>query len=362
MKTIFKWILSVFIFIFAASAIYYSKAVSESIINAITVCINVIIPSLYTFMVLSGFIISSGIYKLLSRPFGSIARYIFRIPPQYFSVFLLSSIAGYPIGATLIKELYKNKEIDKNTAERMLGYCYLGGPAFFCGTAGIGIYSSVKIGLMIFTCILISNIITAFILGLKYPIPENCKSKKINIDLSFAKFTESIASGGIGILKICGAILFFAAISAIASSCGIISALSDLLSKISGISYADCEAIVKSILEISSIIKISDDIFLLPIITSLLSFGGICVIFQTEGVIAGGLSTNNFYLGRIISIISSYFFCNIFIYLINVDNIIQTVSQYKLGVRQISPIPSVFLLIMTILLLSNNYIAKSLKL
>ena len=109
--------------VYAAALIYYSDEVLESAVNSVRVCLVTIIPSLYAFMVISGFIISSGIYRYISRPFGAIARYIFRIPADFFSIFLLSSAAGYPVGAKLTSDLYLSGSSDRETAERMLGFC-----------------------------------------------------------------------------------------------------------------------------------------------------------------------------------------------------------------------------------------------
>lgn len=347
--------------VYAAALIYYSDEVLESAVNSVRVCLVTIIPSLYAFMVISGFIISSGIYRYISRPFGAIARYIFRIPADFFSIFLLSSAAGYPVGAKLTSDLYLSGRSDRETAERMLGFCYMGGPAFFCGVAGGKIYSSTRTGIFIFICILISNIITGFILGLKHKVPPKARAEATAPDISLCKLTESISSGGASILKICGAIVFFSSLTAILEASGLIMYPAAALSKISGVSYDDCLCIIKAILEISNIGGLSPDISLLPTVTALLSFGGLCVIFQTQGIIGNKLSTNIFYLGRIISIFLSYFCCKIFINIFSEENVVQTNLTYSVGYSQISPIPSVFLLIMTILLLSNNYIAKSKK-
>ena len=344
---------------YAAALVFYSDAVLKGAAESVRVCLVTIIPSLYAFMVVSGFIISTGIYRYISRPFGAAARYIFRIPADFFSVFLLSCAAGYPVGAKLTADLYASGRTDKATAERMLGFCYMGGPAFFCGVAGGRIYSSTRVGIYIFICILISNIITGFILGLGHKIPPKTSADSAPPHISLAKLTDSITSGGAAILKICGAIVFFSSLTAILEASGLIMYPAEALSRISGVSRGDCLCIIKAILEISNIGALSPDISLLPIVTALLSFGGLCVIFQTEGIIGGRLSTNIFYLGRIISMFLSYFCCKIFINVVHMDNVIQTNLTYPVGYRQISPIPSVFLLIMTILLLSNNYIVKA---
>lgn len=362
MKKALKFITGALVLAYAAALICCAKEVGEAVVRSINVCIQTIIPSLFAFMVISGFIISSNLYAVISLPFGAIARYIFRIPDKLFSVFLLSSAAGYPIGAKLLSDLYENGKTDKKTAEEMLGYCYMGGPAFFCGTAGLKLYSSVKIGMIIFICIFAANITIAVIMGFKRKNNAICQScEPIKVTFRLTDLINSINSGGAALLKICAAIVFFSSFIAILDKTGILTAAAVFFSKLSGLSYEDCTAILRSMLEISNISFIQPDIQLLPIVTALLSFGGLCVIIQVEGVLNGRFLTNIFYLSRIISMILSYIYCKILIYAIDVNKIIQTDCNVQSSLRHNSPIPSLFLLIMTILLLSKNFIVKSKK-
>lgn len=356
MKSFFKSVLSLLITIYAILLIIYCREVSAGIVNAVYSCLNVMIPSLYAFMVISGFIVSSGLYRLLSIPFSRISVHIFKMPCELFSVFLISSVAGYPVGAKMTGELYRSGRIDKATAERLLGFCYMGGPAFFCGTAGSHIYSNAVIGMVIFLCIFISNAAAAIISGIKLSAPKNIRTKA-NIELSLNDFLASVYSGGAGMLKICGAIIFFSTFISIADASGFLLNAASCISYVSGTDISTCLCMLKSTIEISSISDMPADISNLPIITALLSFGGLCVITQAAGFIPKELSTHNFYLSRIIVVFLSYFCCKLVISLIDINTLIPVLSP-QVGYRQISPIPSVFLLIMTILLLSNNFIAK----
>ena len=360
MKKLKNIIIAIAVTAYGAALVIFAKEVAEGVKASVSSCLNVIIPSLFAFMVTSGFIISSGFYKTLSRPFAPIARHIFRIPPELFSIFLISCIAGYPIGAKMLADLYESGHADKKTAEKMLCFCYMGGPAFFCGIAGLGIYSNVKTGLVIFLCIFLSNVTIGLIFRPKR-LESTTVSKSIEPDFSASALISSICGGGVGILKICGAIIFFSTITAVLGASGALEAAAAFISRLSGISKSDCLCLISSALEISCIGRLSPDIRLLPLATALLSFGGLCVMLQVEGAVSGRLSTNIFYISRIISIFISYFYCKIVICFFGIEKIIQTNAITSIGYRQTSPMPSIFLLIMTILLLSNNYIAKKIK-
>ncbi len=360
MKKISGYIIAAAVIAYSAALLYFNKAVSESVISSIKVCVNVIIPSLFPFMTASGIIISSGLYYKLSIPFSPLSRHVFHLRADLFSIFLISSVGGYPIGAKLLTNLYESGNIDKETTEKMLGFCYMGGPAFFIGAAGMKIYQSTAVGMIIFASIFTANMIAMLLFGLRSPLPrKNTLGRRLNFTLD--GFLSSIDSGGIGIAKICAAIIFFASLLAVLEASGIIALLSQIISSLTNISPEVCRTFLRSMLEISNISAVPPDISFLPIVTALLSFGGFCVILQVEGIIGGRLSTHNFLLSRIITMILSYFCCKILILTFNISNYIQVSALNGETIQQHSPIPSLFLLIMTILLLSKNFIEKNKK-
>ncbi|MCM1479594.1 MAG: hypothetical protein NC085_07800, partial [Muribaculaceae bacterium] len=130
MKNFKNYIGAALAVLYAFFLIVFAGDVCEAVLNSVRVCLEVIIPSLYAFMVVSGFVVSSNIYALLSKPFGLVSRYLFRVPEEYFSVFLIGSFGGYPVGARLLSEMTAEGKISKSDAEHMLPYCYLAGPAF----------------------------------------------------------------------------------------------------------------------------------------------------------------------------------------------------------------------------------------
>jgi len=346
--------------LYMALLVVFVKDVGEAVLRSLRVCFEVMIPSLYAFMVASGFVVSSGLYAVLSKPFSWISRYVFRIPPKYFSVFLIGSVGGYPIGAKLLSELYDEKKIDRGTAEQMLSYCYLAGPAFICGAAGVKLFSSVKAGMIIFGAIIGANLVIAVISGLSRDIPPREKTS-VKLELTFDKLIGSVYGGAKGMFSICAVIVFFSSIICILEKCGMISLAARKLSGITGMRQSDVSAAVKSVIEISNISSLTkNDYSLIPLSAALLSFGGLCVLMQVNGFLRGKLSAKRFYIFRIFAIFISYFLCKLYMVLFNVRYIPAVVSS-AVEVRHNSPIPTLFLLIMTILLLSNIYMEKKKK-
>ncbi len=340
--------------------IVYVKDVSKAVLDSVKVCVTVMIPSLYAFMVISGFIVSSNLYTVLSKPFSLISRYLFRIPPQYFSVFLIGSVGGYPVGARLLSELYSEEKIDKETAEQMLSYCYLAGPAFICGIAGVKLFSSLKAGMIIFAAIISANLAIAIISGFDRPVPSKSTAES-NPQLTFDKLIKSVYDGAKGMFSICAIIVFFSSIICILEKTGVIAVIVRLLSPYANMSYGDVTAAIRSVIEISNISYLTPNNYsLMPLTASLLSFGGVCVIIQVRGIIGEKLSAKRFYYFRILATIISYFLCKLYVAVFNL-RYVPAAAAADAAVRQNTPIPTIFLLIMTILLLSDISMEKKKK-
>lgn len=357
MKKTIKFTAAVSAVLYAFFLIFYLKDVCAAVMQSLKVCMEVIIPSLYAFMVVSGFIVSSGVYALLSKPFGLIARYVFRIPEEYFSIFLIGSVGGYPVGARLLADMTASGRMSRADGERMLSYCYLAGPAFICGSAGITLFSDVKTGMLIFLSILSANVIIAVISGFGRPVPRKSRTP-VRLNISAECLIKSIYDGAKGMFSICAVIVFFSSIICILDKLGFIRFAAAALSKLSALSYEDSTAAVKTFIEISNITTFGKNNFdLVPLAAALLSFGGLCVIMQTEGFVVRKLSTKRFYFGRLSAMPLSYFLCKILTEAFSVKTI-SVIAPEGLAYRQNSLIPVIFLLIMTILLLLNISIEK----
>ncbi|MCM1023946.1 MAG: hypothetical protein NC395_07795 [Prevotella sp.] len=340
--------------------IVFAGDVGKAVLNSLRVCFEVMIPSLYAFMIISGFAVSSNLYAALGKPFGFVSRYIFRIPSEYFSVFLIGSIGGYPIGAKLLCELYDRGGTDRETAGQMLSYCYLAGPAFICGVVGIRLFSGVKAGMIIFAAILSANLLTAFISGVGRPVPPK-SSVAAKLDLSAEKLVGSVCDGAKGMFSICAVIVFFSTVICLLDKTGLPAFAARKLSVVSGMRYGDAYAAVKAIIEISNISSLTQgDVRLMPLAASLLSFGGLCVLTQIVGIVRGRLSLKRFYFFRILATIISYLLCKLYMELFGMS-FVPAAAHAGAAVRQNSPIPTIFLLIMTILLLSNISMEKKKK-
>lgn len=259
-----------------------SKGTADTARRCVYVCLDSLIPSLYCFMAFSTLLIRSNIGELIATPLWYVTRYILRTDKKMFAVFLLSQIGGYPVGAKLLSELYRRDTGEKCIYRKALYYCYNSGPAFVIGIAGIGIYNDATAGLIIFLSCVTANFLMAVILNIRC---EHGKSYRSEIHFSSADIIASFTDTAKAMLNIVIPILLFNSLTELADY---------LLSATMHIELPD---MVKAILEITNI-KSAGSVFSLTFTTALISFGGLCVIYQIFTLAEFEISKLRFLISR----------------------------------------------------------------
>ncbi len=205
MKKIVNLSAVIFISIFAFLIIIKPEICLKSAISGILLCGNVIIPSIYPFTFCVLFIKSSGALKLL-KPINRLTKAVFRLNFYEFSLFLLSLVGGYPIGAKLLSQNGINKEKQKV----MINYCINAGPAFVILAVGNGVFKSTTVGWVLFLSHILSSVIIALFLGRFIKIKDTPTPQK-NVGV-INNFVQSAADAADALIKICSLVILFSAI------------------------------------------------------------------------------------------------------------------------------------------------------
>ncbi len=338
------YLLGVAAFCYCIALIVNAKAVSEGIIDSIVRCINIIIPSLFAFMAVSGIIIKSRLYYYISRPFHFISKYVLRLPDNLFFIFILGNVCGYPIGIKLLSEMVKEGRISAKNAEIMSCYCYAGGPAFLTGAVGLAVFGNKKIGLLIFASVLISNILMAVILNRIYKINGNDTGE--NLNLSPEVIINSAVDAGKSLFVMCILIVLFSTVMSVMESCNVF----DFIAGKFNISYNGL-VLIKAFFEISSVTQLSGAPYrFLPLITSLCGFGGLCVMLQIPAVNANMFSLKKFFLSRILFFAIQYIVSSMVFMLFSSKYVPASSQNTQIIVDFNNFVPSICLIMMIFLL------------
>lgn len=345
-----SFIAAIVALIFCFLLIADSKGATEAAKQSVTVCLTVIIPSLFAFMVFAQIIVKCGIADFLFYPLYKISFW-FKGNSREFAIFMLSLIGGYPVGIKLLTDYIAYNQNYSEIAKKMLCYCYCGSPSFIIQIAGIYVLNSFNAGLMVYLSNALACFTAAVIINLfsKRERTDENNRKKSLIKLKMTDFTESIGDSVKSLGVICGTILAFNIILELMKFTGINS-----LFELMGI-----EKIIAAALEISNISLLAGKNFgMLPIISALTSFGGVCILFQTAALSKGKIPLKSFVLVRfpiaLLSAVYTYLFMKIFP--ISLESSVNTpVAAFS----AVNPIAVICLIIMTFILLKESQKTKS---
>lgn len=203
--------------------------------NGLTLCLNVIIPSLFPFFVLSTLTVKLGLAQRIGRFLEPVMRPMFNVGGACAPAFILGFVGGYPIGAKTVISLYENGSCTKTEAERLLSFCNNSGPAFIFGVVGAGIFSSSTIGILLYLVHTLASICVGFVFrywGRNRGSNNNVRLPSAPRERFTPAFIDSVASSFQTTINICGFVIFFTVFIKMLFLSGLLPALAALIGSI----------------------------------------------------------------------------------------------------------------------------------
>jgi sporulation integral membrane protein YlbJ len=257
-KKIFDVLSILAIFVLLAALVAFPQAVTDAAKSGLTLCYNVIVPSLFPFFVLSSLIVETGAAHHIGRAAERVMRPVFNVGGQCAAAFALGFIGGYPVGAKTVIALYESGACTKTEAERLLSFCNNSGPAFIFGVVGAGIFSSGKIGLLLYLAHTLASVIVGILFRnwgknvSRETFLHNPPAKRVSFA---AAFSGSVVSSFSSTLGICGFVIFFTVFIKLLFISGFLPALTAIIGKTLapfGLTEQWAERLLIGIVEISS--------------------------------------------------------------------------------------------------------------
>lgn len=151
--------------------------------------------------------------KLLSTTTlsGTVGKYLTPVTQRLYGVggvsgyiFVMSILSGYPVGAKLTADIYKDGGLSKGQAHTISAFASTSGPLFVLGTVGIGLFGNNKLGLTI----LLSHYIGAILNGLLYR-NKTKNTQSVDILTSSSTIADNMSSSISSILLVGGFVAIF---------------------------------------------------------------------------------------------------------------------------------------------------------
>jgi len=298
-----KYIFTIFIALLILFCILFPETMISSTKNGLSLWWQIVLPSLFPFLILSNLITQTALPKLFGKLLNPIMQIVFKLPGISAIAVFLGMIGGYPVGAKVTADLRKNNTISSTAANKLISFTNNAGPLFISGAIGIGLYNNTKIG----TLLLITHYLSALIVGFILRAPKektiqndnNIEFEIITISKLGGTLTEAVKNAISSVTAVGGFIVLFSIISTILLDSGFISLISNLAFPYldNSVSYAIFSGLLEvtngvNLLSVSSIPLVQK----LVITSILLGFGGFSIHAQTLSVIAKTDIKINFYL------------------------------------------------------------------
>lgn len=256
-----------------------SKAAAEAAGSGVTACLQTVIPSLFPFFLMSGYLTGSLGTGIIS----AFTAKLFHSSESCGAVILSGLLGGYPLGAKLASEGYHNGTVSKDQASRLLWFCSQAGPAFLFGMVSAQFpnsnYAWVLWGIQLLSALTVSWLI------------PNCSRFFESSHMSIRKRQDHMLSALRSMAMVCGWVITFSVVLDFLRRWLLRRCPFWVQTLLCGVTE-----LTNGCLMLQEVLSVSDRFLLAAII---LNFGGLCVLMQTASLIQG-LKLRNYIMGKII--------------------------------------------------------------
>ena len=305
-RRIIDWVMLAGILSALLALLFFPKEAVSSAGDGLSLCLNVIMPSLFPYFVLSSLIVELGFAEKLGQVLAPITRKLFRVSGACSAALVLGFVSGYPVGARTVLSLYSRGDCTKDEAERLLAYCNNSGPAFIFGVVGTLVFSNNTIGIMLYIVHFITSVLIGVVMGLLSKKSVNTLQERVKVNRTdfTSAFIGSVKTAFTSCLNICGFVMFFTVFIKLLTLSGIIPYIARLLT-FTGVDYNTIRNLLTGAIELTSgVWNLSAEASNLcksaAMAAFMLGWAGLSVHCQVLSFLSGsGLSGKRYIIGRL---------------------------------------------------------------
>lgn len=272
-----------------------SKTAIEGSRDGISLCCNVVIPSLFPFFLISSILTTSIMYQ--SPKWLILIGKLLHLPAGGECLLIPALLGGYPVGAQCVYTAYSQGSLTRTDAEHLLSFCSNAGPSFLFGMCA-SFFPDKKYAFLLWGIILFSTWITSILAGGKYTSTSFSPGAPLTLGQSMGQAMTSIGN-------VCGWVIVFRIIARFLNRWCL------------RILPPSLQVIMIGVLELTNgvcMLNIVDNTAIRFIIcTGLCSFGGFCICLQTASAVKE-LSLKHYWKGKVIQGCVSFFTAGCIVY------------------------------------------------
>lgn len=303
---IFTIILCIFVLV---ELLVRKSLIYLSILYAINMWVNNLIPALFPFFIISDILINYNITKFIPRIIRKFCKSIWGITDNMFTILILSMISGFPSNARNTRTLYDKGLITLDEANHILIFSHFSNPVFILTTVGTFFLGNEKVGTIILISHYLSNFILGFMFRKKFHHIDKDNMDDIKSNNFGTVFINAIKRAIDTIILICGIVVIFLMLASIVINLFNFNIYNSMIIK----------GLFEITIGIEALSKLGLSITYKAIIAScFLAFGGLSVHMQVISQITDtDIKYSYFLIGRlwqtIITGVITYFLCMIMI-------------------------------------------------
>lgn len=248
------------------------KAVFTGASEGLLLWFQIILPTLFPFLLVSNLLLTTGNMHLINRALGTFLARFFRVSQNGSFAVVTGFLCGYPMGAKVAADLTVSGYISKEEGQYLLSFCNNSSPVFILNFVVWKTLGMERLLLPTLLILLISPVIVSLFTRKRTPFHNEKKSRQHRTAWSLAEVDACIMDSFETLVKVGGYIILFSVLLALCQSLPfslpVLSALLPLLEVTNGLML---------LREMQLPLHI-----LYPAVLGLTSFGGFCAAAQTQ--------------------------------------------------------------------------------
>lgn len=283
----------------------FPKKVLADSLAGLDLWFHTVLPSLLPFMILSNVLIGANVVSQLMRPFSGFFRHVLGLSPEGGYAWLLGLFCGFPMGARLTGDMYRQHRISREEAGYLLTFANQSSPMFLSTYVVLHGLGDSTLTLPVFVIFYASAFLTSLVFRIRsrrFGLPPSKPKKEVPEQTSYGNLLDTSIMNGFEIItRLGGYIILFSILAGIVlqlpaplrTAAPFLSGLTEITTGIHTISGTTLPLQVK-----------------FTAIVCCTAFGGFSTVAQTSCMLNGtGLSIFTYLKGKLVNAAAAGLLC-----------------------------------------------------